>query len=72
MRIATWNVCILYRGGAMNELAKYLEKYVLCKKLDGQESNCGKNRTVIYVVDMKVKNATLEKDFTYIIRHMNN
>jgi exonuclease III len=33
MRIATWNVCTLYRGGALNELAKYLENYtidVLC------------------------------------------
>jgi exonuclease III len=29
MRISTWNVCTLYRGGAVNELAKYLEKYTI-------------------------------------------
>jgi len=27
MRIGTWNVCMLYRAGAMNELVKETEKY---------------------------------------------
>jgi hypothetical protein len=27
MRIATWNVCILYRAGAMNELVKEVVKH---------------------------------------------
>ena len=27
MRIATWNVCRLYRPGAMNELVKEMDKY---------------------------------------------
>jgi exonuclease III len=27
MRIATWNVCTLYRAGAMNELVKEMDKY---------------------------------------------
>jgi hypothetical protein len=27
MRIAAWNVCMLYRAGAMNELAKEMQKY---------------------------------------------
>lgn len=27
MRIVTWNVCLLYRAGAMNELVKEMEKY---------------------------------------------
>jgi exonuclease III len=27
MKIATWNVCTLYRAGAMNELVKEMDKY---------------------------------------------
>jgi hypothetical protein len=27
MRIVNWNVCALYRAGAMNELEKEMDKY---------------------------------------------
>jgi hypothetical protein len=33
MRIGTWNVRTLYRGGALNELLKAVDKH---KKLDGK------------------------------------
>jgi hypothetical protein len=29
MRIATWNVCVLYREGAVSELVKEMDKYKL-------------------------------------------
>jgi hypothetical protein len=37
MRIATWNICRLYRPGAMNELVKEMDKFELdiCALQDG-------------------------------------
>jgi hypothetical protein len=42
MRIATWDVGILYRAGAVNEMVREMCKYkidihVFCKNVDGQE-----------------------------------
>jgi len=40
MRIATWDVEILYRAGAMNEMVKEMCKikliYVFCENVDAQ------------------------------------
>jgi len=39
MRIATWNVCILYRAGAMNELVKEVVKHKI--EEDDQKTDGG-------------------------------